>query len=71
MRTYKNFLTVLHTALYDPDVAKTMRIFPVLLERALRIQERELGPKHRAVALTLTNRGNAYGDLGDAGSNSP
>mgnify|MGYP001322658050 CR=1 FL=1 len=37
-----------------------------LLERALAIQEREYGPDHREVAVTLTNLGNAYGALGDA-----
>jgi Tfp pilus assembly protein PilF len=36
------------------------------LERALAIAEREYGPEHRQVATTLTNLGNAYGDLGDA-----
>ena len=35
-----------------------------LLERALRIKEREYGPEHREVAATLM--GNAYGSLGDA-----
>ena len=37
-----------------------------LLEKALRIQEREYGAEHRLVATTLTNLGIAYGDLGDA-----
>ena len=37
-----------------------------LLEKALRIQEREYGAEHRLVATTLTNLGSAYWDLGDA-----
>jgi len=37
-----------------------------LLERALKIKEREYGPEHREVAITLTNLGNAHGDLGEA-----
>ena len=37
-----------------------------LLEKALRIQEREYGAEHRQVATILTNLGIAYGDLGDA-----
>merc|ERR1711943_110160 len=37
-----------------------------LLERALRIKEREYGAEHREVAITLANLGNAYGYLGDA-----
>jgi tetratricopeptide (TPR) repeat protein len=36
-----------------------------LLERALAIQEREYGPEHREVAMTLHNLGNAHGALGD------
>ena len=36
-----------------------------LLEKALRIKEREYGLEHREVA-TLTSLGNAYGYLGDA-----
>merc|ERR1712050_624714 len=35
-------------------------------ERALAIKLREYGPNHREVAITLTNLGSAYGDLGDA-----
>merc|ERR1712217_527844 len=30
------------------------------------IKEKEYGPEHREVAITLANLGNAYGDLGDA-----
>ena len=37
-----------------------------LLEKALRVQEREYGAEHRLVATTLTNLGIADGDLGDA-----
>ena len=37
-----------------------------LLERALRIEEKEYGPSHREVAKTLANLGNAHGALGDA-----
>ena len=36
-----------------------------LLELALRINEREYGAEHRAVATTLVNLGNTYGRLGD------
>eukprot|EP00971_Amphidinium_carterae_P069843 1382031-Amphidinium_carterae.1 len=36
------------------------------LERVLRIAEPHYGPDHPHVAKTLTNLGNAYGDLGDA-----
>ena len=36
------------------------------MEKALVIKEREYGSDHREVAITLTNLGNAYGDLGDA-----
>ena len=36
------------------------------MERALAIQEREYGPEHHEVAVTLTNLGNAHGSLGDA-----
>ena len=38
-----------------------------LLERALAIEEKAYGPDHPEVAITLTNLGNAYGKLGDAG----
>ncbi len=34
--------------------------------QATGIDERVYGPDHREVAITLTNLGNAYGDLGDA-----
>ena len=34
-----------------------------LLERALAIQEREYGPEHCNVSITVTNLGNAYGAL--------
>ncbi|KAH8069506.1 hypothetical protein JL721_5809 [Aureococcus anophagefferens] len=34
-------------------------------EKVLEIKEREFGPDHREVAITLRNLGNAYGDLGD------
>ena len=37
-----------------------------LLERALKIDEAYFGEDHKEVAITLTNLGNAYGDLGDA-----
>ena len=37
-----------------------------LLEKALRIQEREYGAEHRLVATTLTNLGIADGEQGDA-----
>ena len=37
-----------------------------LLEKALRIKEREYGLEQREVAKTLTSLGNAYGYLGDA-----
>ena len=33
---------------------------------SLEIIEREYGPDHREVAITLINLGNAYGSLGDA-----
>ena len=36
-----------------------------VLERALAIKERELGPEHREVAVILASLGNAYADLGD------
>ena len=36
-----------------------------ILERALVINEREYGPDHVEVAITLGSLGNAYGDLGD------
>ena len=36
-----------------------------MLERALAIEERAYGRDHPEVATTLTNLGNAYGDLGD------
>eukprot|EP00971_Amphidinium_carterae_P023936 472163-Amphidinium_carterae.1 len=36
------------------------------LERALRIDESHYGPEHPAVAVTLTQLGNAHGALGDA-----
>ena len=35
-----------------------------LLERALAIDERELGPAHADVATTLVNLSNAHGSLG-------
>ncbi len=37
-----------------------------LLDRALVIQERDFGPDHREVAVTLMSLGNAYGNLGGA-----
>ena len=37
-----------------------------LVERALAIEEREYGPDHREVAVTLENLGWACGRLGDA-----
>ena len=36
-----------------------------MLERALAIKERTYGRDHTKVAPTLTNLGNAYGQLGD------
>jgi len=36
-----------------------------LLERALAIEERDLGPDHCEISVTLTNLGNACGELGD------
>ena len=35
-----------------------------LVEKALRIKEREYGHQHRQVAITLDNLGSAYGGLG-------
>jgi tetratricopeptide (TPR) repeat protein len=36
-----------------------------VLERALAIKERAYGRDHTSVAITLTNLGAAYSDLGD------
>ena len=55
-------LTNLGIAYGDLDDAQKKRD---LLEKALRIKEREYGPEHQTVAITLDNLDSAYGDLGD------